>query len=152
MRPAKSPTSALPGSRTPHFLSVRLTMIPGTVIELLVKRAWHWGLARIRRMRSADGPRETPATRRSSADRLPQEVVEMIIAQPIHDMQSLRVCSLTCFSWYIAAVPISITRLSLRPILAVPRKENRDFFGPNHSGACTNLACFPWSKTSRSAQ
>ena len=80
-------------------------MIPGTVIELLVKRAWHWGLARIRRMRSADGPRETPATRRSSADRLPQEVVEMIIAQPIHDMQSLRVCSLTCFSWYIAAVP-----------------------------------------------
>ena len=41
----------------------------------------------------------------SSTTRLPQEIVEMIIAHLIYDTPSLRSCSLTCHSWYITAVP-----------------------------------------------
>jgi hypothetical protein len=37
--------------------------------------------------------------------RLPWEIVEMIIAHPIYNLNTLRSCSLTCYSWYIAAVP-----------------------------------------------
>jgi hypothetical protein len=35
---------------------------------------------------------------------LPQEIVETIVAHLIYDSHSLRSCSLTCYSWYIAAV------------------------------------------------
>ena len=73
-------------------------MITGAV----VKRAWCHSLARIRRMCSAIVSHET---RQSSARILPLEIVEIIIAQLIYDIQSLRACSLTCYSWYIAAVP-----------------------------------------------
>ena len=57
------------------------------------------------RVRSGDAPPKTPAMRPSLAARLPQELVEMIITYLIYDMRSLRACSLTCYSWYIAAVP-----------------------------------------------
>lgn len=36
---------------------------------------------------------------------LPYELVEMIIAHLIYDVQTLKACALTCYSWYIAAVP-----------------------------------------------
>ena len=36
---------------------------------------------------------------------LPHEIVEMIIAYLIQDVRTLKVCSLTCYSWYIAALP-----------------------------------------------
>ena len=36
---------------------------------------------------------------------LPQELVEVIIAYFIYDTCSLLACSMTCYSWYIAAVP-----------------------------------------------
>jgi len=35
----------------------------------------------------------------------PYEIVEMIIAHLIHDLDSLKACSLTCSSWYTASVP-----------------------------------------------
>ena len=98
MPPVKTPTSSLPGIRAPHFSSAYLTMITGAV----VKRAWCHSLARIRRMCSAIVSHET---RQSSARILPLEIVEIIIAQLIYDIQSLRACSLTCYSWYIVAVP-----------------------------------------------
>ena len=41
----------------------------------------------------------------SPAARLPQEVVDMIVAHLIHDIHSLLACSLTSHSWYIAVVP-----------------------------------------------
>ena len=59
---------------------------------------------------------------------LPHEVVEMIIAHLIYDLRALKACSLTCLSWYIAAVPhlhhtitfrekiIFITQTRLRPL------------------------------------
>ena len=46
-------------------------------------------------------PKGSPST----AARLPQEVVEMIIVHLIYDKYDLIACSLTCYSWYIAAVP-----------------------------------------------
>ena len=105
MPPAKTPTSSLPGSHTPYFSSAHLTIITGIVIELLIKRAWYRSSARIRRMRSASASRITLDTRPSSAARLPLEIVEIIIAQLVYDMESLHTCSQTCYSWYIAAVP-----------------------------------------------
>ena len=47
----------------------------------------------------------TPNTRPSSDARLPLEIVEIVIAQLVYDMESLHACSRTCYSWYIAAVP-----------------------------------------------
>ena len=46
-----------------------------------------------------------PTLRRSPITKLPQELVELIIAYFIHNTRALRACSLTCRSWYIAAVP-----------------------------------------------
>ena len=41
----------------------------------------------------------------SPATRLPLELVKIIIAYLFYDMRSLRACTLTCYSWYTAAVP-----------------------------------------------
>jgi hypothetical protein len=94
--------SSLSGSRITHSSPLCLTRITATVvIELLIKRAWY----RIRGTRSADGSNNIPPTPLSPAIRLPQEVVEMIIAHLISDNRSLLACSLTCYSWYIASIP-----------------------------------------------
>ena len=42
---------------------------------------------------------------RESACRLPYEIVEIVIAHAVDDLGALQACSLTCHSWYIAAVP-----------------------------------------------
>jgi len=41
----------------------------------------------------------------SPATRLPLELVQIIITYLFYDMHSLRACTMTCYSWYIAAVP-----------------------------------------------
>ena len=41
----------------------------------------------------------------SSIAKLPQELAEMVISYFIYDTRSLLACSMTCYSWYIAAVP-----------------------------------------------
>lgn len=76
-----------------------------TAIELLAMRVWYRSLAGIQRMCSGPPPPRVPATRSSPATRLPQEIAEMIISHLIYDKPSLLACSLTCHSWYIAAVP-----------------------------------------------
>ena len=48
---------------------------------------------------------EASITRSSPATRLPSELVEIIIAYLFYDMCSLRACTMSCYSWYIAAVP-----------------------------------------------
>ena len=75
-----------------------------TVIELLAKRVWYRSLVRIQKIRSG-GASETSTTRSSPATRLPQDIVQMIIAHLIYDKPSLCACSLTCCSWYIVTVP-----------------------------------------------
>jgi hypothetical protein len=56
-------------------------------------------------MRSKSVSPEISAVCSSPAIRLPQEIVEIIIAYLSYDTCSLRACTLTCYSWYIAAVP-----------------------------------------------
>jgi len=46
--------------------------------------------------------------------RLPQEIVEMIVTHLACDLDALKTCSLTCRSWYIAAVPRLHRTLILR--------------------------------------
>ena len=52
----------------------------------------------------ADVPQE-PAVHFSSATRLPQEIVKIIVGHLIYGIPSLIACSLTCYSWYIASFP-----------------------------------------------
>ena len=73
-----------------------------TVIELLVNRVWYRSEAWIRRSLSWDVS-PTPST--VPAPSLPYEIVEMIIAHLVYDTLSLRVCTLTCYSWYLVAFP-----------------------------------------------
>ena len=80
-------------------------MFTATVIELLVKRAWYRTLARIRRMGPGAVSPETYIAYPSPAARLPLEVIKMIISYLLYDTDSLRACTLTCYSWYIVAVP-----------------------------------------------
>ena len=68
-------------------------------------RVWYRSVARIWRMCSGSTPPKTPTTCSSPAARVPQEIIEIIIVNIIYDKRSLRACSLTCYSWYIAAVP-----------------------------------------------
>jgi hypothetical protein len=105
MPPKKTPTSSLSGSHAAYFLSLHLTTITTTVIELLFKRALYRTLAWVRKVCSGGVSPETPAIHSSPATRLPLEVVETIIGYLAYDKRSLRACVLTCYSWYIAAVP-----------------------------------------------
>ena len=88
-----------------HSASHRLTDTTAAAIELLVKRVWYRSRARIQGTRSGGAPAGTCTTPPSPAMRLPQEIVEIIIGHLTRDFPALRSCSLTCYSWYIAAVP-----------------------------------------------
>ena len=105
MPPMKTPTSSLSGSCIIHFSSSRLIMTTSTVIELLVKRVWYRGQAVIRRIRSENTAPGAPATGVPLFTKLPPEILEMIIGHLAYDLPSLRACTLTCRSWYIAATP-----------------------------------------------
>jgi len=87
------------------LLIVPLTPIATTAFELLIKRVWYRSIARVRRLRSARSSPDTSTTRASPAPNLPLEIVEMIIAHLVYDTNSLRTCTMTCYSWYLAAVP-----------------------------------------------
>ena len=81
-------------------------MIPLTATELFVKRIWYRTLAGIRTVRFPGASHNASTTAwSSSVVWLPQEIVNMIVAHLIYDKRSLLACSLTCYSWYIAAVP-----------------------------------------------
>jgi len=103
----KIPTLPLSGSHNPYLSSPYLTTITTTVIKFLSKRVWYKNQVFIRwNIRSADiFPQPgAPTTPPSPAARLPQEIVEIVIAQFMYDKLNLLACSLTCRSWYIAAV------------------------------------------------
>lgn len=97
----KTPTSSLSGSRGYLSVSHRLTATT-TAIELLIKRFWYRSKDATRRVLSGGGTCTTPP---SPVMKLPQDIVDMIIACLIYDLPSLGSCSLTCYTWYIAAVP-----------------------------------------------
>lgn len=66
---------------------------------------WYRTKARVSQLFSARVSPEIPATHSSPAATLPLEIVELIINNLTYDTPSLLSCSLTCYSWYIAAVP-----------------------------------------------
>jgi len=67
-------------------------------------RIWYRTRAWIRGLRSGVRLKYSVAIP-SPATRLPQEIIEMIIAHIFYDPRSLLACCMTCYSWYIAAVP-----------------------------------------------
>jgi len=73
-----------------------------TAVELLANKLWYRSKAKIKRCFS--GIRETPKPCSSPITKIPQELVEEIISHFIYDTQTLLACSMTCYSWYIAAV------------------------------------------------
>jgi hypothetical protein len=73
---------------------------------------WRRGKANINRL-LGNAPPET-RTAHGTACRLPYELMEMIITHIAHDLAALKVFSLTCHSWYIAAVPHLHHTLTLR--------------------------------------
>lgn len=111
MQPAKAPTSSLSGTHAIGLSSHRLTTIAPVVVGSLVKRGWHPTLARIRGMCSGGASPKTLTARSSPTvpgglpGKLPQEIVEIIIAYLAYHTRSLRACTLICYSWYIAALP-----------------------------------------------
>ena len=64
---------------------------------------WYRGKAKINSLLGKMPPEACTAD--ESTNRLPYEIVEMITAHIIHDLDALKTCSLICRSWYIAAVP-----------------------------------------------
>ena len=75
----------------------------GTNILTRVATVWHRSKTQPSRL-LGNLPPET-RTAHESTHHLPHEIVEMIIAHLTHDLGGLEACSLTCRSWYIAAVP-----------------------------------------------
>ena len=75
-----------------------------TAVQLLANRLWYRTKAKIEQRRvpsQADSSTPYP----SPITRLPQDLVEIIISYFIYELDTLLACSLTCYSWYIAAVP-----------------------------------------------
>jgi hypothetical protein len=103
-------------------------------------RVWYRAKARIRRIYSGHGSQETSVAGLSPANRLPQEIVEMIISQIFYDPFSLRACCLTCYSWYIAAVR------RLHSALVTPtyrRHGNKKLWWPNSFRSMQKLGLLP---------
>ena len=107
MLPTETPRSLLTGNRnrTTCFSPPLLTKNTTVVIELHVGRAWDHIRARIRGMRSGDSSQKSLTTHTSRATKIPQEIIYVVIAHLALDVQSLLACSLTSYSWYIAAAP-----------------------------------------------
>ena len=69
-----------------------------------VVTALHQGRAIVNRLLDHPPPETCPGAY-ESACRVPYEIVEMVIAHLARDIRTLKVCSLTCHSWHIAALP-----------------------------------------------
>ena len=88
--------------------------------------AWHRGRVKFNRLLGNPSPESRTA--HESARRFPHEIVEMIFAHLTCNLDTLKACSLTSRSWYIAAVPhvhhtltlrsdtLSLTRDELKPL------------------------------------
>ena len=145
MRQRKTPTSSLSGSHASCSALRYLTVTTVTATELLVNRIWYRTKAKIRGTSWGGASPGIGATLLSPAMRLPQEIIEMIIACLVHDTPSLRSCSLICYSWYIAAVPHLY--LTLDAIIKPPVLQKPDW--PNTIRRMHALGLLPFVKTVR---
>ncbi|KAF9791010.1 hypothetical protein BJ322DRAFT_1104665 [Thelephora terrestris] len=72
--------------------------------ELFASRLWHRTRVKIERSFHG-GTSKAPTASPSPITKLVQDLVEVIMSYFIHDTPTLLVCSMTCYSWYIASVP-----------------------------------------------
>jgi hypothetical protein len=111
-------TSLNAANKNSHILAIRYRVnclraerfVPSSFVfsaatELLAMKIWYRTKVWIKESLSGDTPQETPTAPRSSATRLPQEIVEIIVGYLIYDTHSLLACSMTCYSWYMASFP-----------------------------------------------
>jgi hypothetical protein len=75
----------------------------GINLSTRIKTAWHQGKVNINRLLSNAPPEASTAD--ESTCRFPYDIMEMIITHVARDFDTLKSCSLTCRSWYIAVVP-----------------------------------------------
>ena len=103
---AKTPTSSLTGaSICPSCRSTcSLCCVDATIApQLFVNRLWYRTKAKIKSFFRGGAPK-VPTLRSSPITDLPQHIVGIVLSYLIHDTPTLLACSLTCYSWYIAAV------------------------------------------------
>ena len=117
--------------------------------ELLVNKLWHRSMAKIKWLFCGGTP-ETSAARSSPITKLPQELVEMNISCFIYDTRTLLACSLTRYSWYIAAVPHLHHTLTTDDSLLGPC--NRKYRWPGPLRKSYNLGLLPLVKRFRIRQ
>jgi hypothetical protein len=106
-------------------------------------RVWFRSLARILKIHSASASIGTSVKKSSPATRVPQDIVEIIVGYLSCDVRSLRACSLTCHSWYIAAVR------HLHHTLVTPtysRDEKSKFMWPGALSHMRKLGLLPLVK------
>jgi hypothetical protein len=104
--PVKTPTSSLivTGDPTSHFICSLRGFNTLTATELFANRLWYRTIAKIEQF-LLGGTKEIPKSHPSPITRLLLEVVEIIISHFAYDLRTLIARSLTCHSWYVAAVP-----------------------------------------------
>ena len=74
--------------------------------ELLANRLWHRTRVKVKWLFRKGAPKlSVPGAPLSLITILPQDLVEEILSYFIYDTPTLLACSMTCFQWYIAAVP-----------------------------------------------
>jgi len=80
----------------------------GMGVSTFLTAIWHQGKALVNHLLGHPSPTSTTqeSTRRISTHRLSHALVEIVVAHLAHDIGALKACSLTCRSWYIAAVPL----------------------------------------------
>ena len=83
-------------------------------IELLGSVVWYRSKAEIKKIFKRDRSGTSTSRHGLYAGGLPQELLETIIAHVQLDTQTLKACSRTCRSWYIAALPHLHHTLTLR--------------------------------------
>ena len=86
-----------------QMVLITSTIGPNVSKSNRVTTIWHGTKAKISRLVRHTSP-NTRITN-ESACRLPPEIVGVVIAHLTDDLNALKTCSLTCRSWYTAAVP-----------------------------------------------
>jgi len=75
----------------------------GANLSVRVVNIWHRSRAKVNHLLGHTPP--VTCSTHESTHYFPHEIAEMIVAHLIHDLRTLKACSLTCRSWYIIAVP-----------------------------------------------
>jgi len=99
--------SSMPGEVPPLALvngsDIHAICAVGANLLFHMVKIWYRSKAKVNRLLHNIPP--AGCSTGNNTRHLPYEITEMIIAHLIHDIRTLKVCSLTCRSWYIITVP-----------------------------------------------